>query len=91
LGIGLALCKIHHAAYDSFVLGIRPDLVVEIRADLLEEIDGPMLEHGLKGRHGQQLMAVPRIRAERPDRKLLEQRYDRFRSAGLHSTDQIAD
>lgn len=49
---GLALCKIHHAAFDNFVLGIRPDLVVEIRADLLVEIDGPMLEHGLKGRHG---------------------------------------
>ena len=36
---GLALCKIHHAAYDSFVLGIGPDLVVEIHADLLHEID----------------------------------------------------
>ena len=79
---GLALCKIHHAAYDSGVLGIRPDLVVQIRADLLAEIDGPMLEHGLKGRHGQQLMAVPRVRAERPDRDLLERRYAGFRSAG---------
>jgi putative restriction endonuclease len=47
---GLALCKIHHAAYDSFVLGIRPDLVVQIRSDLLAEIDGPMLEHGLGSR-----------------------------------------
>jgi putative restriction endonuclease len=79
---GLALCKIHHAAYDSSVLGIRPDLVVEIRADLLEEIDGPMLEHGLKGRHGQPLMALPRARAERPDRELLDQRYESFRAAG---------
>ncbi|WP_211223857.1 HNH endonuclease [Pseudonocardia asaccharolytica] len=78
---GLALCKIHHAAYDSSVLGIRPDLVVEIRADLLEEIDGPMLEHGLKGRHGQRLMAVPKVRAERPDAELLEQRYATFRAA----------
>lgn len=79
---GLAMCKIHHAAYDASVLGIRPDLVVEIRRDLLEEIDGPMLEHGLKGRHGQRLMVVPKVRAERPDTELLEQRYDRFRSAG---------
>jgi hypothetical protein len=79
---GLALCKIHHAAYDSFVLGIRPDLVVEIRADLLEEIDGPMLEHGLKGRHGQRVMVVPKVRAERPDRNLLDERYTAFRSAG---------
>lgn len=79
---GLALCKIHHAAYDSSILGIRPDLVVEIRSDLLAEIDGPMLEHGLKGRHGQRLMAVPRVRAERPDVDLLERRYATFRSAG---------
>jgi putative restriction endonuclease len=78
----LALCKIHHAAYDCLVLGIRPDLVVEIRADLLEEIDGPMLEHGLKGRHGQPLMAVPKVRAERPDRDLLHERYAAFRAAG---------
>ena len=79
---GLALCKIHHAAYDSSILGIRPDHVVEIRADLLAEIDGPMLEHGLKGRHGQRLMAVPTARAERPDIDLLERRYATFRSAG---------
>ncbi len=79
---GLALCKIHHAAYDCHVLGIRPDLVVEIRADLLEEVDGPMLEHGLKGRHGQSLMALPAVRAERPDRELLDHRYACFRAAG---------
>jgi putative restriction endonuclease len=79
---GLALCKIHHAAYDSGVLGIRPDLVVQIRADLLEEVDGPMSEHGLKGRHGHPLMAVPRARVERPDPELLDRRYAAFRSAG---------
>jgi putative restriction endonuclease len=79
---GIALCKIHHAAYDSFVLGLRPDLVVQIRSDLLVEIDGPMLEHGLKGRHGQPLMTVPTVRAERPDVDLLEERYAAFLSAG---------
>lgn len=62
--------------------GIRPDLVVEIRADLRDEVDGPMLEHGLKGRHGQPLMALPAVRAERPDRELLDRRYARFRTAG---------
>ena len=76
------MCKIHHAAYDCHVLGIRPDLVVEIRPDLLAEIDGPMLEHGLKGRHGQRLMAVPPVRAERPDPMLLDRRYAAFRAAG---------
>ncbi|QCQ90475.1 HNH endonuclease [Rhodococcus sp. SGAir0479] len=78
---GLALCKIHHAAYDVRILGISPDFVVEIREDLLYEIDGPMLEHGLKERHGQPLMVLPKARAERPDRQLLELSYKRFRAA----------
>jgi len=79
---GLALCKIHHAAFDAKILGIRPDSVVQIRSDLLEEIDGPMLQHGLKDRHGQRLMVLPRSRRERPDPELLELQYEEFRSAG---------
>ncbi|MGB7239744.1 MAG: HNH endonuclease [Rhodococcus sp. (in: high G+C Gram-positive bacteria)] len=50
---GLSLCKIHHAAYDTNIMGVSPDHVVEIRADLLDEIDGPMLQYGLKERHKQ--------------------------------------
>ncbi len=72
---GLAMCKIHHAAYDNQILGVRPDLVVEIRSDLLDEIDGPMLKYGLQGRHGQRLMSIPAARAERPDPSLLEVSY----------------
>ena len=79
---GLALCKIHHAAYDRHILGVRPDLVVEIRADLLAEIDGPMLKYGLQERHGQRLMVVPKVRAERPDSALLERAWSAFRAAG---------
>lgn len=78
---GLALCKIHHAAYDSHILGIRPDLVVEIRHDLLAEIDGPMLRHGLQEHHGRSLMRLPERPAERPDPERLERRYARFRAA----------
>jgi len=75
---GLALCKIHHAAFDSHILGITPDYIVEIRQDLLEEIDGPMLEHGLKQRHKQKLMMLPSVQKERPDRELLQITYDNF-------------
>ncbi len=78
---GMSLCKIHHAAYDNNILGIRPDLFVEIRSDLLNEIDGPMLQHGLQERHGQRLMSIPRARSERPDSLLLHQRYEAFRVA----------
>jgi len=31
---GLAMCKIHHAAFDSNILGVRPDLSVHIRQDI---------------------------------------------------------
>lgn len=78
---GLALCKIHHAAYDSGILGIRPDLVVEIHHRLLAEIDGPMLRHGLQEHHGKTLMRVPDKHAQRPDPVRLEWRYARFRAA----------
>lgn len=78
---GLALCKIHHAAFDARILGIRPDLVVEIRRDLLEEIDGPMLQHGLKERHNERLMVLPSQRRERPAQDLLEIAYTNFKTA----------
>ncbi|MEZ0077302.1 HNH endonuclease [Planotetraspora sp. GP83] len=76
---GLALCKIHHAAYDENILGVRPDYVIEVRADILEEIDGPMLKHGLQEMHHLPLVLPPR-RADRPDHDLLEERYERFRT-----------
>jgi putative restriction endonuclease len=78
---GLALCKIHHAAYDRHILGIRPDYTVEIHQRLLEEIDGPMLRHGLQDHHGHPLMTIPTARAHRPDPDRLRRRYDLFRQA----------
>lgn len=79
---GLALCKMHHAAFDRNILGIRPDLVVEIRRDILQEEDGPMLRHGLQELHGQDLVVVPRARELKPDPTRLEERYRLFRQAG---------
>ncbi|MBK9358459.1 MAG: HNH endonuclease [Bacteroidales bacterium] len=38
---GLALCKIHHAAFDQNILGIDPDYKIKIREDILMETDGP--------------------------------------------------
>jgi putative restriction endonuclease len=77
---GLAMCKIHHAAYDANILGIRPDRVVEVREDILTEIDGPMLRHGLQEMHGS-VIFLPRSRRDHPDRSRLEERYEQFRSA----------
>jgi hypothetical protein len=46
-----------------------------------EETDGPMLRHGLQGVHNQRIW-TPRSAELRPDRDLLERRYERFRKAG---------
>ncbi len=77
---GLALCKIHHAAFDRNILGITPDRVVEISRPLLEEIDGPMLRHGLQEMHGVAL-SLPRSPIDHPDAARLERRYEVFRQA----------
>ena len=79
---GLSLCKIHHAAFDADILGIRPDLVVEIRKDVLEQEDGPMLTHGLQECHNQRLLVVPLPERLKPRRDFLEERYELFRKAG---------
>lgn len=76
---GMALCKLHHAAFDAGIMGIAPGLTVQIRQDVLEEVDGPMLRHGLQARHGQPLMVVPRAPSERPSTELLALAYERFR------------
>lgn len=75
---GLAMCKIHHAAYDRDILGVRPDLVIEIRQDILDEIDGPMLRHGLQEMKGLRI-TIPSSRRSRPDKLRLEERYEEFR------------
>lgn len=72
---GLALCKIHHAAYDQNMMRISPDCIVDIDADLLAEVDGPMLKHGLQEMHGRRL-SVPIRHSDHPDRDLLAWRFE---------------
>ena len=78
---GLSLCKIHHAAYDRNIIGVRPDFVVQVRQDVLIEIDGPMLKHGIQEMHGVRL-TLPHSAGARPDRERLDQRYEQFLAAG---------
>lgn len=78
---GLALCTLHHAAFDRHVIGITPDYLVQVRQDVRDQEDGPMLVHGLQGFHGSRLL-VPRSRSLQPDRQLLEERYQRFQQFG---------
>jgi putative restriction endonuclease len=77
---GIALCGLHHAAFDRDFLGIRPDLIIEIREDILRESDGPMLVHGLQGFQGQKVI-VPGRREQRPREEFLAERYELFRKS----------
>jgi putative restriction endonuclease len=77
---GLALCKIHHAAYDRNILGVTPDLVIKVRQDILAEVDGPMLRHGIQAMADVRL-TVPRQRAAQPHRDNLDRRYQEFLNA----------
>ena len=78
---GLALCKLHHAAFDAYILGIRPDHVIEVRQDILREVDGPMLRHGLQEIAGR-MIELPGSERQRPRRDFLAERYELFRKAG---------
>lgn len=78
---GLSMFKIHHAAYDTNLLGVSPDYVVYINRELLDDHDGPMLRHGLQEMNGREL-TVPLQRADRPDCDRLALRYNCFRTAG---------
>lgn len=77
---GLALCKIHHAAFDMNFLGITPDYTVEIREDILVEKDGPMLKYGLQEAHKAKLI-LPKSYKSRPNKDMLEKRYRLFSSS----------
>jgi hypothetical protein len=78
---GLALCKLHHAAYDRHFLTVTPAYVIEVRPSLLAEEDGPMLLHGLKEMHGREIY-LPHHREHHPDRGRLERRYRRLGRPG---------
>jgi putative restriction endonuclease len=77
---GLALCKLHHAAYDENILGISPDYVVHIGTAVLAEVDGPMLKHGLQQMDRRELW-VPKRTNDKPDKERLAARFAVFQNA----------
>lgn len=77
---GLSLCKLHHAAYDSFLIGVTPDYIIHVREDILEEEDGPVLQHGLKGLHRTKII-LPVSKDKYPNKDALDWRYSRFTKA----------
>ena len=76
---GLPLSKIHHAAFDSHLIGIDPDYRLHVSERLLDLHDGPMLEV-LKQLDGGTLH-LPTRSNDFPDRDRLAQRYEQFKVA----------
>ena len=76
---GLPLSKIHHAAFDAYLIGIDPDYRVHVSDRLLDQHDGKMLE-ALKLLDGGKIH-LPRRSEDFPDRDRLAQRYEMFRKA----------
>jgi putative restriction endonuclease len=77
---GLSLCRIHHGAYDQFLLGISPAHRIEVNEKVLAEVDGPMLRHGLQEMHGLEI-ALPKKRQHRPEPERLAWKYERFQDS----------
>ena len=75
---GLPLSKIHHAAFDSHLLGIDPDYRIHISDRLADESDGPLLDL-LKGAAGRRILR-PGQRHNYPDPQRLEKRFEIFES-----------
>lgn len=77
---GIAMCKIHHAAYDADIFGIDPDYRVGVRPDVMEELDGPTLRYTLQAINGSRIDR-PSRRSAWPDPGLLLVRWERFLQA----------
>jgi putative restriction endonuclease len=77
---GIALCKLHHAAFDSLIIGVSPDYRVHVRSDILNEHDGPILRYGLQELDGINLI-LPSSTVKWPNRDALQWRFEKFRAA----------
>ena len=76
---GIPLSKIHHAAFDSHLIGIDPDFRIHVSDRLLRRNDGPLLE-SLK-RLDRGTLYLPERSKDRPDRERLAIRFNLFKAA----------
>ena len=78
---GMSLCKIHHGAYDTDIIGVSPDYKIHVRESVLATFDGPTLQHSIKEMNGEDLRQIPTETASKPDRELLAERFEKFLKA----------
>jgi putative restriction endonuclease len=83
---GIALSKIHHAAFDNHLIGIDPDGRVDVSQRLLMLHDGPLLEQSLEAIAGRSIQP-PKYEHHRPDRDRLAVRFEQFNRAASLGVD----
>jgi putative restriction endonuclease len=76
---GLALTKLHHAAFDAHMIGIDPDFRIHVADRLLKLNDGPQLD-ALKQLDGGTIK-LPDRKRDMPDRDRLAARFELFSSS----------
>jgi putative restriction endonuclease len=75
---GIPLSKIHHAAFDTHLIGIDPDYRIHVSERLLGQNDGPMLK-ALQGLNGG-IIKHPTRTKDWPDRDRLALRFEHFKA-----------
>lgn len=73
---GIPLTKLHHAAFDSHLIGVDANFRLHVARRLMEQRDGPILE-ALK-QLDQRLIRLPVRDRDRPDRDRLGMRFRKF-------------
>jgi putative restriction endonuclease len=74
---GIAMSRLHHAAYERNLLGIDPDGKIHLSRMVREARDGPLLDHGLLYLDGRTL-SPPVFAGHQPSRDFLAVRYNEF-------------
>ncbi|WP_291382955.1 HNH endonuclease [Demequina sp.] len=77
---GLALCSIHHRAYDAKSIGIDENYRLHVSPRLLAMDDGPVLVHAIQAIEGKLLTVLPE-RKKRPDPYRLDLTFKEFLDA----------
>ncbi len=75
---GICMSTLHHAAFDSYLIGVDPDLKIHVSRSIFDADDGPLLA-SLQGLDGATLR-VPQTREARPNPGFLEWRFDKFKA-----------
>lgn len=78
---GIALCALHHRAFDRHLIGIRPEGVVEVARRARTGVDDPVFRRAILDLQGKPIR-VPRDPALRPRGDHLATRFAAFRAAG---------